>query len=137
MEVTHSPTSSLYANRNANNELHYSIWFVFFWNLLYALVLIIVIVGVTDHRQMNVDVPKTILVGASVTNVVSDLMILVIPIAVVWGLHMAKEKKIKLAAIFGVGSLWVCSFAVCQGNCFTKLVDHDMEGMDQKSPEGF
>lgn len=34
-----------------------------------------------------------VLICASVINVVSDLMILVIPIVAIWGLHMAKEKK--------------------------------------------
>ena len=46
-----------------------------------------------------------ILVCASVINVVTDLMVLVIPIFAIWGLHMPKEKKLKLSAIFAVGSL--------------------------------
>lgn len=46
-----------------------------------------------------------ILVSASVINDVSDLMILVIPIAAIWGLHTPKKKKMKLTAVFAVGSL--------------------------------
>ncbi len=46
-----------------------------------------------------------VLICASVINVVSDLMILVIPIVAIWGLHMSKEKKIKLSTIFAVGLL--------------------------------
>lgn len=46
-----------------------------------------------------------VVVCASVINVVSDLMILVIPIAAIWGLHMNKRRKIKLSAVFAVGLL--------------------------------
>ena len=49
--------------------------------------------------------PYIVLVSASVINVVTDLMILIIPIAAIWGLHMAREKKIKLGAVFAVGAL--------------------------------
>ena len=46
-----------------------------------------------------------VVVCASVINVVSDLMILVIPIAAIRGLHMNKRRKIKLSAVFAVGLL--------------------------------
>ncbi len=39
-------------------------------------------------------------------------MILVILIAAIWGLYMAKEKKIKLSAVFAVGSLYDAPFHI-------------------------
>lgn len=115
VEVIPFPNISLNENLNADPELHSSVWFVFYWNLLYAIVLIIVMVAnscVGDHgkaRNYLTDTgcqdPHLILISTSVISVVSDLMILVIPIATIWGLHMAREKKIKLGAVFAVGSL--------------------------------
>lgn len=32
-------------------------------------------------------------------------MILVIPIVAIWGLHMSKEKKFRLSAVFAVGTV--------------------------------
>ena len=42
---------------------------------------------------------------ASVINVTTDIMILIIPIMAVWGLHMAAEKKWRLTAVFAVRTL--------------------------------
>ena len=46
-----------------------------------------------------------VLMTASVVNVTTDVIILVIPIAAVWGLHMPREKKWRLSAVFAVGTL--------------------------------
>ncbi|CAD6590843.1 MAG: hypothetical protein ASARMPREDX12_004751 [Alectoria sarmentosa] len=95
------------------SHIWWSIWVVFYWNLLSALALIITAatecVGRADKVSKGEECldQYAILVCASVINVVSDLMILVIPISAIWGLHMAKEKKLKLGAVFAVGSLGV------------------------------
>ena len=46
-----------------------------------------------------------VLICASVINVTTDLMILVIPIVAIWGLHMPAAKKWRLSAVFAVGTL--------------------------------
>ncbi|KAF6218247.1 hypothetical protein HO133_006209 [Letharia lupina] len=104
---------SLNGEYNADFEPYSSIWFVFYWNLLYALALVLTVatecVGKADKvaRGDQCLDEYAVLICASVINVVSDLMILVIPIAAIWGLHMAKEKKLRLSAVFAVGSLGV------------------------------
>ena len=97
--------------RKADFDLAPSIWFVFYWNLLYAIALVLTVitecVGKPDSviREDKCVNQYAVVVGASVINVVSDLMILIIPIAAIWGLHMSREKKIKLSAVFAVGLL--------------------------------
>ena len=46
-----------------------------------------------------------ILISASVINVTTDIIILIVPIVAIWGLCMPREKKWKLSAIFAVGAL--------------------------------
>ena len=50
---------------------------------------------------------SAIVIGATVLNVVSDLMILAIPIAAIWNLQMARSQKYRLSAVFADGSLQV------------------------------
>jgi hypothetical protein len=50
------------------------------------------------------DVPKAG-IAASVVNFVSDVIILVLPQKVIWGLHMSTSKKAGVAAIFALGLL--------------------------------
>ena len=87
------------------------IWFVFWWNLLYAIALVLSVafqcVGKDalvreGHECMN---EYAVLVCASVINVTTDLMILTIPIFGLWGLQMPFGKKIRLFAVFAVGVL--------------------------------
>ena len=82
---------------------------MFYWNLLCALAFIVLDVTCVALNGSNENFfcgdAYLELLCASVVNAVSDLMILIIPIAVIWRLHMAKEKKIKLGTIFAVGSL--------------------------------
>lgn len=86
-----------------------SIWFVFYWNLLYALALVLTVLTECVGKAILVARGESclneyaVLVCASVINAVSDLMIPLIPIMAIWWLHMAREKKIKLSAIFAVG----------------------------------
>lgn len=95
------------------SHIWWSIWFVFYWNLLYALALVLTVATECAGKAEKVAMGEecldqyAVLICASVINVVSDLMILVIPIVAIWGLHMAKEKKIRLSAVFAVGSLGV------------------------------
>ena len=60
----------------------------------------------TVARGENCINQYAVLVSASGINVMSDLMILVIPIVAIWGLHMSREKRIKLSTVFPVGLLY-------------------------------
>jgi hypothetical protein len=89
----------------------WAIWFIFWWNLLYAVALVLTVVtecvgkaDIVAHRGQCLD-EYAVLICASVINVVSDLVILIIPITVIWNLHMSVEGKTRLSAIFAVGTL--------------------------------
>lgn len=58
-----------------------------------------------DGSCININIP--ILVTSAV-NVVSDFLILLLPIVCVWRLQMKMSKKMGISAIFAAGSLWVC-----------------------------
>ena len=60
-----------------------------------------------------------ILIGASVINVTTDLMILVIPTIAIWGLHMPTEKKWRLCAVFAVGILSVRTSTLMRDDALT------------------
>ena len=89
----------------------WSIWFVFWWNLLYAVALVLAVAFECVGKGAMVAEGKqclneyAVLIGASVINVTTDIMILVIPIAAICGLHMPAVKKWRLSAIFAVGTL--------------------------------
>jgi len=87
----------------------WAIWFVFWWNLLYTVAVILTVttecVGKEDKvakGEQCID-QSAFVISATVINVVSDLMILIIPIVAIWGLQMAKRPKLRLSAVFAVG----------------------------------
>lgn len=89
----------------------WAIWSVFWYNLLYALALVLTVATECVGKSAAVTARGeclnqfAVLICASVINVISDLMILIIPIAAIWGLQMAKAKKIRLSLLFAFGSL--------------------------------
>lgn len=89
----------------------WSIWFAFWWNLLYAIALVLAVAFECVGKGALVAAGKqcvdeyAVLICASVINVTTDLMILVIPIVAIWGLHMPAEKKWRILAVFAVGIL--------------------------------
>ena len=111
----HDQRSPRGLSADLGTPITFSVGFVFYWNLFYALALVIVMIAQGCFRgvgkahdylaQTKCHDPYIVLVSTSVINVVSDFMILVIPITAIWGLHMAREKKIKLGAIFAMGLL--------------------------------
>ena len=97
--------------RSPRTGIFWAIWFVFWWNLLYALALVLTVatecVGQGEkvaRGEERLD-QYAVLICASVINIVSDFMILIIPIVAIWDLHMARKQKIRLYAVFAVGSL--------------------------------
>ncbi|KAL8735402.1 MAG: hypothetical protein Q9166_000947 [cf. Caloplaca sp. 2 TL-2023] len=93
----------------------WSIWLCFWYNVLYAVALVITVSTECIGKEAIVAAggqcvnEYAVLICASVINVSSDIMILVIPLVGIWGLHMPKEKKRKLSAVFTVGGLAVLS----------------------------
>ncbi|KAL8679415.1 MAG: hypothetical protein Q9224_001588 [Gallowayella concinna] len=89
----------------------WAIWSVFWYNLLYALALVLTVATECVGKPAEV-VERgacvnqyAVLICASVINVISDLMILLIPIAAIWDLQMPRAKKIRLSFLFAFGSL--------------------------------
>lgn len=99
--------------RSRRTAVWWGIWFVFWWNLLYTVALILVVTtecvnkGAKVARGQECLDQSAIVIGATVINVVSDLMILVIPIVAIWNLQMARSQKYRLSAVFTVGLLGV------------------------------
>ncbi|KAL8676919.1 MAG: hypothetical protein Q9224_007240, partial [Gallowayella concinna] len=92
-----------------------AIWFCFWYNVLYAIALVITVSTACVGKEAIVAAggqcinEYAVLICASVINVSSDIMILVIPIVGIWGLHMPAEKKRRLSAVFVIGGLAVLS----------------------------
>lgn len=93
--------------------IFWAIWFVFWWNLLYALALVLAVllecVGKEAKVARNEECVNTyaVLISASSINLVSDLMILIIPITAILRLHMPPKEKLRVSAVFAVGALYV------------------------------
>ena len=89
------------------NKNFYAIWFVIWFNLLYciALVLLVLLQCVGKKSQSNCVNEYFVLITASIINVISDIAMLVIPLIAVWDLHAPTKKKFRLLAVFAVGLL--------------------------------
>ena len=92
-------------------RIWWSIWFVFWLDLLYAIAFVLAVALECASKAPLVAEGKecvdeyAFVICASVINVTTDIMILIIPIVGVWGLHMAAEQKWRLTAVFAVGFL--------------------------------
>ena len=92
-------------------RIWWAIWLCFWYNILYAISLVITVitscVGKADKVARGAQCVNeyAVLTGASVINASSDLMILAIPIASIWGLQMPAGKKWRLSAVFFFGTL--------------------------------
>ena len=49
-------------------------------------------------------------VTGAVINVITDLVILILPLIVIWGLGIPTKSKLSLSIIFSLGSLYVAPF---------------------------
>jgi hypothetical protein len=48
---------------------------------------------------------------ASFPNIITDIVMLVLPLPTVWGLHLPKTQKLGLTVTFVMGSMWVTFYA--------------------------
>lgn len=93
-------------HKTQKTKRYYIIWFVIWFNFLYCLALVFLVllqcVGTSKPEAECVN-QYLVLVTASLINVLSDIMIFVIPVVNVWNLRMPKERKFQLLVVFAVG----------------------------------
>lgn len=83
-------------------------WF----NILYCIAIILVLTLQCVGKK-GVSAGKTcvdsfaLFIASSVTNVITDVIMLIIPLFAIWNLHMATQRKVGIAAIFAVGTAYV------------------------------
>ncbi|KAI4270964.1 MAG: hypothetical protein L6R38_006967 [Xanthoria sp. 2 TBL-2021] len=100
-------------NASTKGGTWWAIWSVFWYNLLYAMALVLTVATQCVGKPAEVAErgeclnQYAVLICASIINVLSDLMILIIPVAAIWGLQMAKSKKTRLSFLFAFCSLGV------------------------------
>ena len=88
-----------------------AIWFVFWWNLLYTIAFTLTLtIKCIIGKEDKVANQAAVLISAAVINVMSDLMIFIIPIMAIWSLQLVKKSKFQLSAVFGVGAMYVSTF---------------------------
>ncbi|MCJ1263282.1 hypothetical protein MMC22_003152 [Lobaria immixta] len=97
--------------QSRKTTIFYAIWFVIWFNFFYcvALVLTVLLQCVGKKEKTNCIDTFFLLVTASTINVLSDLVMLVIPLNSVWKLHMSSKQKYGLSIVFAVGTLAVGS----------------------------
>ncbi|KAM7201342.1 hypothetical protein V8F33_003442 [Rhypophila sp. PSN 637] len=106
---------------------------VIWLNLLYTVGLILTILLQCVPYHVPYGSPKcgsqyAILLSASTINIISDVLVLVIPMGSLWRLHMSRAKKLSICALFAFGglaplfSIARLVYQVAQGNGKNKTV---------------
>lgn len=89
--------------------IYYSIWVVIWFIVLYCIALVLVVllqcVGKVEVPGKTCIDTFSLLVTASLINVLSDIVMLIIPVVAVWGLRMPLKRKLGLSVVFAVGAL--------------------------------
>lgn len=95
--------------QSQKTKIFYAIWFVIWFNFFYcvALVLTVLLQCVRKkHGSKGTCIDTfSLLITASTINVLSDIVMLIIPLNSVWKLHMTKKQKYGLSVVFAVGTL--------------------------------
>ncbi|KAI1129108.1 hypothetical protein F5Y10DRAFT_159936 [Nemania abortiva] len=91
------------------STLWWIIWGTILTNFLYTIAFVIdTLVHCTGHDLENDQACTShwsVLIIASAINVASDFIVLLIPVASIWGLRLTKKRKWELIAAFGFGAL--------------------------------
>jgi hypothetical protein len=53
--------------------------------------------------------PGPLYMATAVSNIVTDIILILLPIPMVYQLHMPRPQKIGAVIVFGIGSVYVCS----------------------------
>ncbi|KAF7502150.1 hypothetical protein GJ744_006887 [Endocarpon pusillum] len=94
------------------NVFHYAVHILLWTNVVfYTIITFLYILQCTPwQRQWNPALPAHCRnnhqagVMSGGVNALSDLLILILPLPIIWRLHMAPKKKLRLLAVFGLGS---------------------------------
>ena len=91
------------------NGVWWASWAAIIFNLLYCIALVLAVLlqcaGKPHESGQTCFNGYAVLVTASIINVVTDLVMLFIPMAAVWKLKMPRRKKLGISVVFAVGSL--------------------------------
>ncbi|KAL8654520.1 MAG: hypothetical protein Q9226_003401 [Calogaya cf. arnoldii] len=99
---------------NSAGKTYWAIHFVIWANLLFYLAVMLVQIFQCQPREKTwnplmpghcVDL-AAVLIAEAVINVISDLSILVLPVAKIWKLQMRTSKKHSISIVFGTGLLY-------------------------------
>lgn len=89
--------------------MYYAIWGVILFNLLYCIALVLVVLlqcaGKKEIPGETCINTYSLLVTASIINVLSDVAMLIIPLVAIWNLHMPMRRKLGVSVVFAVGVL--------------------------------
>ncbi|MCJ1469736.1 hypothetical protein MMC07_008377 [Pseudocyphellaria aurata] len=95
------------------NKIYYSVWIVVWFNLLFCLALVFAIVFacVAKHEPLGPVCSNSyaLALTASSINIVSDVIMLIIPLVAIWDLQMAQKRKLGIGLVFAVGMLAVAT----------------------------
>ena len=93
------------------SNIFYAIWAVIWFNFLYCIALILVLtlqcVGKTEAPGKSCIDSFALFIASSVINVMTDVVMLAIPLVAIWDLQLATRRKIGIGAIFAVGAAYV------------------------------
>lgn len=86
------------------------IWFNLLYCVSLVLVLILQCVGKKEVAGQSCVDSFALFIASSVINVITDVVMLAIPLVAIWDLHMATRRKVGIGAIFAVGIAYVFFF---------------------------
>ncbi|KAI0011899.1 hypothetical protein F4779DRAFT_570835 [Xylariaceae sp. FL0662B] len=110
----------IFVPRGTRNSFSWMCYTLLCANVIYytASILVSAFACSPHERNWNKSLPgtcintKAILISSPAINLVSDLLILVLPQRLIWTLHMSKRKKINISLVFMIGILACISATV-------------------------
>ena len=92
-------------------NIFYAIWAIIWLNLLYSIGILLMLalqcVGKTAAPGQTCVDHFGFYITSSVVSVLTDVVMLAIPLVAIWGLQLAMRRKIGICAIFAMGAAYV------------------------------
>jgi len=104
----------LYLNLSPARSFRAGVNFTIFVVVGSSVSIVISLLAACEPFAKNIDVTVTegqclnkaaLYIATGVLNIITDIMVIILPIPMVLRLHMSKERKIMVIGIFGVGSM--------------------------------
>ncbi|KAI4934506.1 hypothetical protein J4E85_002363 [Alternaria conjuncta] len=104
----------LYLNLSPARSFRAGVYFTIFVVVGSCVGIVISLLAACEPFAKNIDVTVTegqclnkaaLYIATGVLNIITDIMVIILPIPMVLRLHMSKERKIMVMGIFGVGSM--------------------------------